>query len=64
MTEEAGPKNDAVRAKTYYQKMRSKGMTRVSAWIPDDDSARGEFWDSVSQLEAQWRARGLPTVDS
>jgi len=63
MTEEKEPIPHAARQKSYHQRMRDRGLVRVSAWIPEDDTARGEFWDSVSQLEAQWRARGLPTVE-
>lgn len=57
-------KTHAQRQQSYHQRMREKGMVRVSAWIPDDDDARADFWEQFEILEGRWRKRGLPTVSS
>lgn len=56
------PKTGAARQQTYHQKMRERGLTRLSAWVPENETARAEFWAAMTELEKKWAKRGLPTV--
>lgn len=59
---EKQPKSGAERQQSYHQRMKDRGLTRLSAWIPQDEDAKIEFWEAVTELEQKWQARGLPTM--
>jgi DNA-binding LacI/PurR family transcriptional regulator len=62
--EKPEPVPHAQRQQSYHARMKEKGLTRLSAWVPEDDKARMEFWEAISQLEKTWASRGLPTVQT
>jgi hypothetical protein len=43
--------------KAYYQRQRSKGLVRLSVYVPE--AAKEEFFGALEGLRVSWQRRGL-----